>query len=159
MIDETEDDVERLLAAAAPRKAPVELRGAVIAAVAAELDARHGTHQPAWQTWLGRAVAASLLFSVAMFVSVSWWEARRMARWDARAIVRSDVADLTAAVASVTDEKSARGVERYLLSQLPSAARPAATAMRLDLQEIQRWAEGGPLVERNESDDKNQERI
>lgn len=158
MIDESEDDVERLLAAAAPRKAPVELRGVVIAAVAAELHARHRTRQPAWQRWLSRAVAASLLFSAATFVAVSRFEARRMARWDEREVIRSDVAELTAAVASVVDKESARRVERSLLSQLQAGAAHDSAAMRRDLEEIQRWAEGKPLAERNELDDKNQER-
>lgn len=156
MIDETEDDVERLLAAAAPRKAPVQLRGVVIAAVAAELQARHRTRPPAWQRWLGPAVAASLLFSMATFVGVSCFEARRMARWDERTIVRSDVAELTAAIVSVADEESARGVERYLLSHLQPGAAHDSAAMRRDLEEIQRWADGEPLAERNQSDETTQ---
>ena len=159
MKDETEDDLERLLYTAVPRRAPTELRAAVIAAVAVELHTRRRAIQPAWQGWVLRAVAASLLVSVATFVGVSWLEDRRMARWDKGAIVRSDVAETTAAVASVSDEESARGVERYLLLQLQAASDPTVPPLLKNLQEIRRWAEDEPLAEGNEFNEKTQERI
>ncbi|HEV3340274.1 MAG TPA: hypothetical protein VG125_07950 [Pirellulales bacterium] len=157
MIDESDDDIERVLAGAAPRKAPPQLRAIVVAAVAAELAAR-SNHKPRWQSWVGRAVAASVLFSIATFVGVTSFEARRMARWDERRVVRADVVELTAAIASVTDDESARAVERYLISRLPMRARPALGTRR-DLQEIEHWAAGEVIAERSQSDDKTQERI
>jgi hypothetical protein len=156
---EEDSDVERLFAAAIPQPAPAELRPAVIEAIAAELQVHAGNRRLAWQTRLGQAVAASVLVSTATFLGVSWSEARRMARWDERTVVRSYVVELTAAAASVTDDESARRVERYLLSRLQDGAQPTSTVTRKDLQEIQRWLEGQPLAERYQSNDTTQERI
>lgn len=158
MIDEFDDDIERVLAAATPRKAPWELRAIMIAAVAAQLDVR-SKRKSSWQSTIERAVAASVLFSLAIFLGVASSEARRMAAWDERPVIRSDVAELAAAVALVSDEESARGVERYLLSRLQEGARPPSTAMRREMQEIQRWAEGEPVAERSRSDEEIKDRI
>ena len=154
---ENDGDIERLLAAAVPRQPAAELRAIVLAAIAADLDARR--RRSNWQPWIGRAVAASLLFSLATFLGVEWWEARRMARWHNRTVVRSDVAAVTDAVASVSDENTARGVERYLLSQLQNGARTELAALREEIEAIQRWAEDEPLAERSKANEKTQDRI
>jgi hypothetical protein len=159
MIDESDNDIERVLAAAIPRQAPTGLRSVILAAVAAELDEQRAKPNSGWQSWIGRAVAATLLFSIVTFAGVGWFESRRMAAWDERPVVRSDVAEVTAAVASVTDESSAQGVERYLLSRLHNGIRPSSDAMRHDVKEIERWAEGGPLAERIQSDETIKDRI
>jgi len=158
MIDESDDDIERLLAAATPRRAPTQLRAAVMAAVASELETRQAAGKPAWHSLVGRAVAASVVFSVATFLGVTTFEARRMARWDERRVVRADVAELTATIASVTDDESARAVERYLISRLEQSASPVSTGVREDVREIERWAAGEPLAERSRSDDNTQDR-
>ena len=159
MIDEADDDIERALAAVTPRKAPADLRSVVIATVAAEFDKRHSRPTPGWQSRIGRAVAAALLFSVATSIGVGWFESRRMAAWDERPVVRSDVAEVSAAVASVTDEASAQGVERYLLSLLHERVRPTSAVMRQEAREIERWAKSGPLAERSQSNGKTEDRI
>ncbi|HET6883034.1 MAG TPA: hypothetical protein VFI31_22895 [Pirellulales bacterium] len=154
---EDDGDIERLLAATVPRQPAADLRATILAAIAAELDSRH---RPAkWQSWLGHAVAASLLFSVATFFVVDWSEGRRMARWDARTVVRSDVAAVTDAVASVSDEDTARGVEQYLLSQLQDGARPETADLREEIEAIQRWAEAEPFANRSQGDEKTQDHI
>jgi hypothetical protein len=158
MTDESKADIERLYRLAAPRAAPAELKAGILAAVADDLD-RHRTGRPAWQTWIGRAVAASVLFSTATFAGVSWHEARRMAQWDRGRVVRSDVAELTDTIASVTDDESARAVEGYLISQLQTAAHSASATIQRDTEEIQRWSEGEPLAERSDSDVKTEDRI
>jgi hypothetical protein len=159
MIDESDEDVERFLAAAIPRQAPIDLRAVVLATVAAELDERRPSSQAGWQSWVSRAVAAMLLFSVVAYSGVAWLESRRMAAWDTRRVVRSDVAEATAAVASVTDESSAQAFERYLLSRLHEDISPTSDAMNQDVREIQRWAEGEPLADRSQSHETNEDRI
>lgn len=158
MSDEADDDIEDALAAAKPRTAPSHLRAAVIAAVAAELDAR-SPQKPRWKSWIERTVAASVLFSAATNLAVSLSEARRMAAWDKRPAARSSLTELAAAIASVSDEKRAAGVVHYLRSQLPAGARPASTAIHRAVEEIESWADGEPLAERSRADEETQDRI
>lgn len=147
-MNEEADDFARVLAAILPRKAPAGLRKRVLGAVSAELSANH----PEWTSRIGRAVAATFLFSVVTGIGVSVYEQRRMADWDRRIVVRSDIADLTAAIASVTDQESANSVRQYLLAQIARRPRPASEAVRAALREIERWAENNHLVDRSEAD-------
>lgn len=156
---EEDGDIERLFAAAVARQPSEELRGVVLARIAVELEARHRTRGLDWQSWLLRGAAASVAFSLAAFLGVEWLEARRMARWDERAVVRSEVAQVADAVASMTDENAAKGVERYLLSRLQRDDRRNAAALDQEIEAIQHWAKGDPQTHGNQSDETTEERI
>lgn len=145
MNDNGNDDLERVLAALPARRAPAELRSATLAAVAAELSGRRSS----WQSRIGRAVAASFFLSVAVSVGVGVAEKRRMAAWDRRPAIRSDVAELTDLIASVTNEEAAKKIEAYLLAQRPRAPKQAAEILSDQMREIQRWSRMNPLVDRN----------
>lgn len=158
MTDEPGDDIERILTAATPRGAPPQLRAIVISAVAAELSAAPGNKRP-WQSWVNRAVAATLLFSIATFLTSIWWEARRMAAWDARPVVRSDVTDLVAAASAVSGDKAGREIERYLLAHLQPDSRQVCGTMQQEVREIKHWAGHEPLANRSQSDENTQDHI
>lgn len=152
MNNDIEAELARLLGTVAPREAPRELRSAVLTAVEAAL----GRRRPNWTSRIGRAVAAAFLFSVAMNFYVGVSEERRMAAWDRRPVVRSDVAELAAAV---TAAEMGQKLQEYLLAQTARSPDAAATAMCAEIDEIQRCTNEGRAAERTISNAKHEDRI
>jgi hypothetical protein len=105
------DDVERVLQRVTPQSAGAELREQVLAAVARELAERSG-HR--WERRVGLAVAASILFAVALNVWTVTASNSRRAALLGPAPLPMQVVEICHAVEAVTDAETGRLIQQQL---------------------------------------------
>ena len=108
---DNDNHVEQVLLRATARGAGPELRGRVLAAVGRELGA---DRVPRRRRRPGLAVAASLLLGVVLNVWVNKAADRSMARLYGPPPVPRRIAEVSEAVASVTDAETGRRLEQQL---------------------------------------------
>jgi len=139
-----DDELVQPLAGAVPRGAPPELRRDVLDAVARELAPANGRSMTAWLAW---CVAALVLLAVGLNVAVGMNEERRMARLRRHHPQRSDVAELTETVVTLTHEASADRFRDYLARMLPRRAAPPEARPPESWPQNEIRAVGGVLVD------------
>ena len=122
MTDELPAPFNRL----APRAAPPELRGRVLAAVERELAGARAPRSRRWQRAFELSVAACLALGIGLNV----WQSRAEEAWHARvygtASLPRGLANVSDSVESITDAKTARSVVAGLVG--PGVSRPSREA-------------------------------
>jgi hypothetical protein len=106
-------DMEQRFGQLTPRRAGAELRGQVLDAVAGELGQAAARRR---QRRAAMVVAASIVLGIVLNVWVGSATDRRLARLYGPTPVPKPIADVTEAVASVTDAETARQVQQRLLA-------------------------------------------
>ena len=129
-------DTEQVLGRLTPRGPAVDLRQQVLGAVDAELAV---TASPRWTGRCALAVVATLLFAALLNVWVSRSADRRLAQLYGPRPVPRQIAEIVAAVESVTDAETGQWMQERLLAARASREVPPERAFERYQQIINQW--------------------
>ncbi|MDA1049239.1 MAG: hypothetical protein O3C40_02005 [Planctomycetota bacterium] len=152
------DAVEQHLRSLTPRPAPAELRQSVLAAVYGELAA---TQRPRWERRIALAAAVLLVASAVLNIVIIRSGERRLARILGPDAMPQGIVQCGEIIEVVTDDKTARSIQRQLLAMSRANSAPATrNEQMLQVQlRLNEWAlHGGDWLNEKTLEDSETDR-